>query len=388
MKKLGRVYYPFSLLMLLLPFKMSFSQNVGVGTIAPNARLEIKDTANTKVKITSKNFVDTSQLVLSNRLSDLYGTDMILSSNQEQGIRVIARSDLPGNNSDSILMITPSGRLGINKPGLPAYTLDVNGDINTAGSLRINGNQGTNGQVLRSNGNGSMTWGNIDLSDYPNLATFWSAGSGTWSVPAGITRILVEVWGAGGGANIYGGGGGGGYVKAVISVTPGGTVSYTVGASGPGSTNTGTNGGSSSISYGGTISVTANGGYGAAFTSPAVSSGSGGNFIPLGTIAFVGMNGERGEPIKNEFTQTGASVFYETVTGGRGGNAGNTENSGGEASYAIAKATAPVSNIKYQYGGYGRQPGGGGGSGVSYVTAGLGFVNGSDGAAGMVIIHY
>ena len=73
----------------------------------------------------------------------------------------------------------------------------------------------------------------------------------TWVVPEGVTKLLVEAWGAGGGGAEYvpytsvpfgGGGGGGGYVQAVVSVTPGTTMGITVGAGGPGNVGEGEEG--------------------------------------------------------------------------------------------------------------------------------------------------
>lgn len=61
-------------------------------------------------------------------------------------------------------------------------------------------------------------------------------GSGSFTVPAGVTSITVEVWGAGGrggsraGSNgATGGGGGGAYSRSVLAVTPGQTINYYVG---------------------------------------------------------------------------------------------------------------------------------------------------------------
>ena len=61
--------------------------------------------------------------------------------------------------------------------------------------------------------------------------------SGTFTVPAGVTRLLVEVWGAGGGGSPAfgppgGGGGGGGYTRALLFVTPGATYNISVGGGG------------------------------------------------------------------------------------------------------------------------------------------------------------
>ncbi len=82
--------------------------------------------------------------------------------------------------------------------------------------------------------------------------------SGTFTVPAGVTAVEVEVWGGGSGSAAgysasslaSGGGGGGGYARSIISgLTGGGTVAVTVGAGGaPGTTSVlPTAGGSSSF---------------------------------------------------------------------------------------------------------------------------------------------
>ncbi len=59
--------------------------------------------------------------------------------------------------------------------------------------------------------------------------------SQTYSVPVGVTRILVEARGGGGGGAFFnnaGGGAQGGFVKALLTVSPGDTLAVTVGAGG------------------------------------------------------------------------------------------------------------------------------------------------------------
>ena len=65
--------------------------------------------------------------------------------------------------------------------------------------------------------------------------------TGTFTVPAGVTHILVEMWGAGGGGGSGasegcpgGHGAAGGYTRAVIAVTPGATCTMLVGQGGAG----------------------------------------------------------------------------------------------------------------------------------------------------------
>lgn len=110
------------------------------------------------------------------------------------------------------------------------------------------------------------------ISPFNGLVAFQTAGSGSWSVPAGVTRLYVEAWGAGGGGGfgatggVHGGGGGsgGGAVK-VWAVTPGGTVNYTVGGGGAGgigpSDANGAAGGNTTVTIGATT-ITGTGGQG------------------------------------------------------------------------------------------------------------------------------
>lgn len=71
------------------------------------------------------------------------------------------------------------------------------------------------------------------LGQNPQIIT--NTGSSTFTVPAGVTSITVEVWGAGGkgGSRLStgegGGGGGGAYSRSVLTVTPGQVLNYYVG---------------------------------------------------------------------------------------------------------------------------------------------------------------
>src|SRR6476660_6430207 len=74
----------------------------------------------------------------------------------------------------------------------------------------------------------------------------------SYVVPAGVTSITVEAYGAGGkGANrttngVGGGAGGGGYTRKIFAVTPGDTFSFTIGA---GSTTSNVAGGKTTVLY-------------------------------------------------------------------------------------------------------------------------------------------
>ena len=104
--------------------------------------------------------------------------------------------------------------------------------------------------------------GNIDLTVVQNPSAVFANsqtfnGSGTFVVPAGVTKVFVMVCAGGGGGggsgtegNIQGpaaGGGGSGFVTGIVTVTPGSSVTVTVGAGGAGGNANGGNGGNSAF---------------------------------------------------------------------------------------------------------------------------------------------
>jgi len=106
-----------------------------------------------------------------------------------------------------------------------------------------------------------------------NFQTYPTAGSYSFTVPAGVTSLTATVvgGGGGGGGSIFSGdghgaangGSGGFYSNQSFAVTPGETLALTVGAAGAGvSSGTGGTGGSSSINRGATNLYTATGGTG------------------------------------------------------------------------------------------------------------------------------
>jgi hypothetical protein len=191
-------------------------------------------------------------------------------------------------------------------------------------------------------------------------------GNGTFTIPTGITKVTVTVvagGGAGGGAtatnNGGGGGAGGSAIKWLSGLTPGNTLSVTVGAGGTGvSASAGNNGNVSSVASGTqTITtITTNGGGG----------GAGNGVASLG--GFGGVAGTGGDI--NNGGGGGCTAFGGSATAvgaiGAGsifGGGGNNTNAG-----AGAAATAPG--------------GGGGGAGAAGNAAG------GAGAAGVVIFEW
>jgi hypothetical protein len=209
---------------------------------------------------------------------------------------------------------------------------------------------GTSGNVLTSNGTDwvSQAPAAPPAGGFSNMQVFES--SGTFTVPAGITKVKVTVVGGGGngatgGGSLSsgggGGGGGGGAIEVVTGLTPGGTVSVTVGGAG------------GTSSFGAFCSATGGG------NGSGGSPGDGG----LGSGGQLNIGGSRGG-----FPTASAGSAANYAQGGAGGNSFL----GGGGGNANVSATG---NAGKAYGG-----GGAGGS-----TSGLA---GGAGAAGVVIVEY
>src|SRR6185436_10137341 len=162
---------------------------------------------------------------------------------------------------------------------------------------------------LSLNSNGNIAW--QDFNEFKNHRTFnYVPGTVTWTVPVGVTRIMVEGWG-----------GGGGYVCVWFTVTTGDVVTFQIGNRGFGgdNTNPGTNGGTTSISTL-TGSVQALGGSAGIYYTGGGDLGRGGSYVI--TTNSIGMPGEEGKPNRYEYYQSNATTYLEAATGGKGGDAG------------------------------------------------------------------
>jgi len=109
-------------------------------------------------------------------------------------------------------------------------------------------------------------------SGLTSVQTFTS--SGTWTRPTGITKVMVEVQGAGGSGSDAGtvsanlnNGASGGYVKKLVDVSSISTATITIGTGGAASSSTTGNAGGNSIWADGTNTLTAGGGGGPPNTS-------------------------------------------------------------------------------------------------------------------------
>jgi hypothetical protein len=350
--------------------------NVGISTNVPTAKLHISGGG---IKLDGNTFAgigfagaDPSETTTG--LSDnakIYmdsGADLFNGSSNNDAL-VIEKCDgntTPGDGgiifanrgSDGIrnssLVIRSTGNVGIGTSS-PSAKLDVAGTVKIA-----DGTQGA-GKVLTSDASGNATWQATAVStgSFTNMQVYSAAGSSTFTVPAGVTKIMVEVWGGGGGGGnssatvtgTVGSGAGGGYGRSIISVVPGENYSVIVGAGGTAGSG---DGGTSSF---GTI-LNATGGIG-------------GNSI--GGTSFKTPNG-------------GTSNGSFNVTGGQGVFAGSMGGAGsyGGGSYGSHGGRGGLSGIAASMG---NAPGGGGGSGAGGSSS-TGYTSGAAGGVGRVVIWY
>lgn len=220
-----------------------------------------------------------------------------------------------------------------------------------------------------------------------------TAGNYNFRVPAGVSTIDVELWGAGGGAsvgnNVFGGAGG--YTTGSIAVLPGATLNVLVGAGG----GAGVNGGNTGTSLGG-------GGIGANYGG----GGGGRSEVGVGSTPYLiaGGGGGAGYSTSNVTGagggQSGVSALTNCGGGGQGGtqNAGGAPGPGGTAGSSGTGGNATTTQSGGGGGGYfgggggGSSCGGGGGSG--YVRASAPLFSGTttagnaDNPAGTSSTHY
>jgi hypothetical protein len=196
-----------------------------------------------------------------------------------------------------------------------------------------------------------------------NLAVYIPTNQGNWTVPNGISKIRVRMWGGGGaggpGSGGAGGGGGaGGYTEGYLTVTPGNQYFVTVGGGGVGA---GTPGGGSSFASLMTVLGGSGGGAGSSGTNTI---GSGGAGAAVGTGGNILIAGNAG----------GDGVCFSTSGIGMGGTGGGAH-SGDGAAGIIGIVTSPRD-------GHSVATVGGGGGGA--IGSGLG----GQGGPGLVLIEW
>lgn len=206
---------------------------------------------------------------------------------------------------------------------------------------------------------GDQTWATV--TSLPGMQGQVFTSSGTFTVPSGITAVKVTVIGGGGGGGGSsggcgsgsggGGGGGGTSIRYVTGLTPGGTVSVTIGAAGSASSGSGSGGSGGASSFG--AFATGNG-------------GSGGGGGPSGGSGGAGANG----------TASGGDI---NLTGYRQ----STSSRGGGAAHFLSQAYDGISPGNDVNGTTGGGYGAGGSGSQSNATR-----SGAAGTAGIVIVEW
>jgi hypothetical protein len=208
----------------------------------------------------------------------------------------------------------------------------------------------------------------------PVVTSFTSTGSSTFSVPTGVSSIQVLVIAGGGGgafstSSWWGGGGGGagGYIEmSSFPVTPGGSVSYTVGGGGAGGT-AATNGTGQGAGQG---------------------SGANGSNSVFGSLTAIGGGGGSGD---NAGPPAGVGIGWPGGSGG--GGSGPTGSSPSRVGGTATQTSQPGNSGTYGYGNNGgdggaNTGGGGGGAGGAGTPGpaggGPGFGAGGNGRASSI----
>ena len=213
-------------------------------------------------------------------------------------------------------------------------------------------------EFLQNNGSGVLSWAGV-AAGLNSVEVF--TASGTWTKPAGVTKIIVEVQAGGGAGSRHttisncSGGTGGGHVWAFLDVTNIDTATVVVGLGGTG-VNLNVTG-----AAGGVSSFTKLAGSGS-FTALSATGGNGGTIAYETSTAGVGGSGP-------------ATDCVVWVSGNSGGGLG-THMFGSDSKWGIGGPTA--------YSSYAQLPDakgyGGGGGGAYSITAG-------NGSAGLVIVQ-
>jgi len=230
-------------------------------------------------------------------------------------LTVAGNAGVTGNISTTgTLSVTGNANVGnLGTSGLVIATGNVTGgNLVTSGTLSVTGNAnvgnlGTSGNVVA----GGIKTDNyyyangVALTSGVNTVVFTS--SGTWTVPAGVTKALVTVYGAGGNGNFwysggshYQSGGAGGYGTAMITGLSG-TVAITIAAAGSGGT----------TSFGTMISATG-GGTGTTGTF-AVSGTTGTCTVSSGTAIATGACGVNLDSLLGTSTSTNTLFYYNLM---------------------------------------------------------------------------
>jgi RHS repeat-associated protein len=252
------------------------------------------------------------------------------------------------------------------------------------------GGGGGNGSVSGASSGAAGAAGQVIVScSGCTTTTYTTAGTSTYTVPAGVSSLTVQLWGGGGGGGwasgaspcpyscwttTGGGGGGGGYTTQTVPVVPGESLTVTVGAGGAVDQNGGSSTVVSAASVTGILAKGGGGGNGA-------TGGSGGSATNSnGTTTYAGGSGG-----SSSGTSAGGGGGGSSAGSGSAGNNGanNSTSNGGVG------GSAPTGGYA---GGNGGNNGAGGSNAPSYAGGGGGRGNAGSGSGtgggGVVVITY
>ena len=295
--------------------------------------------------------------------------------------------------STNAFTITNNGTATVSTSIVPTFTNIIMNSTSadaynsSTGNLGILFNNTTNRQLFNAYGFQFKDDGGIITPTNKTKVSFYNEAANTWTVPAGVTRIFVKMWGAGGGGGSYGGwrqgaqAGGGGFTHAMFNVVPGEIVQIRPGGRGtdrPGAATAYPDGGGASTG-GGDNQYCGNGGGSSSIRIPSISAtiyalyaggGGGGGacngFAVNNGGAGGGLIGQPGGRSGN-YTTTQYGLGGTQSAGGAGGTGAYTNGAAGTAGQG---GTHPNTNC---YGG-----GGGGG----YYGGGSGAYNNSNSMGG------
>lgn len=208
------------------------------------------------------------------------------------------------------------------------------------GELSVDSSVGTDGQILSSQGvDLPPTWIDLPSSGFTNMQVF--TNSGTFTVPAGVTKVKVTVVGGGGNGAVYGGtigygGAGGGLAIKICDVTPSDAISVTVASSG------------GTSSFGSYCSATggANGGNGTV-AGPIPGIGVDGDINASGSSTERPSNTASSSKGGDSFFCGGAQPFYNATGTSKNGTLGGGGSSGNAGSSAGGTGGAGIVIVEY-----------------------------------------
>lgn len=183
-----------------------------------------------KDDITSHNYYATTVGGTANQIEVTINADI---TSYKSGLCVTFFNSMGANVNGNVV-------LNVNKLGTRHVVKDNGSSSYTPGEFPAN--QFVTVRILPNNGNFRLV-GESGVTNSNGSQIFSTPGTHSFTVPAGVKRLMYKIWGAGGGGGgssrsrpyIGGGGGGGGaYASGYINVIPGTSISLRVGTGGVG----------------------------------------------------------------------------------------------------------------------------------------------------------